>query len=319
MDNWQPSPLSWSFSRKTHFDDCKRFYFYDRFWGQDPVNRWKLYEMRCITTLKMLGGAVVHSVIAEALQAAREGRPMEAAQARKRVTDIMWSKYQESENRIWHKSNRPPGVKQSDITNLLEHYYGFPDVKAQAKQVRDNGLLCIDNLFRSDLWNSIVNGDKDRWREIDEDGFPKFDLDGITVYARTDFAFVGDEPTIIDWKTGWPGECNRMQLTVYALYAQSQWGWKPEETRLVAAYLQPEIRLERFTPTPQDIEETEAMIRSSFAAMLEFEPAYGPADISRFPIRDLPDHCKWCRFQGFCEGAKREDNQTPAPEPDWDV
>lgn len=319
MDNWQPSRLSWSFSRKIHFDDCKRFYFYERFWGQDPVNRWTLYEMRCITTLSMLGGSVVHEVIAEALQAARENRPVEASYAKKRVTEIMWRKYQESEGRVWHKSNRPPGYKQNQFTNLLEHYYNFPDVKARAKQVRDKGLLCIDNLFSSDLWSSLVDRGKDNWREIDEEGFPSFDLDGITVYAKIDFAFAADEPTIIDWKTGWPGACDRTQLTVYALYAQSQWGWKPEQTRLVGAYLQPELKLEQFYPTAEDIENTEAMIRSSFAEMLDLEPAYGPADISRFPIRQSPDHCKWCRFQGFCEGAKRIGQETPVQEPDWDV
>ncbi len=319
MDNWQPSALSWSFSRKTHFDDCKRFYFYKRFWGQDPATRWKLYEMRCITTLKMLGGSVAHQVIAEALQAARDGKPVDAAYARRQITDIMWCKYQESESRIWHRSNRPPGCKQNEFVNLLEHYYGFPDVKAKAKQVRDNMLLCIDNLLSSDLWNSILSSDRDKWLEVDEGGFPKFDLDGIIVYARTDFAYVGDGPTIIDWKTGTPGRDDRVQLSVYALYAQAKWGWKPEQTRLAAVYLQPELSILEHIPTAKDIEDAEEMIRSSFAEMMELEPAYGPADIDRFPIRETPDHCRWCRFQGLCEGAKRLSEQTTLAEPDWEA
>lgn len=305
LDSWQPSTLSWSFSRKTHFDSCKRHYFYHRFWGQDPRLRWRLFTMRHITTLTMLRGQVVHSVIAGALASVRSGVPVDIETARRNVTGLMRERYMESYHRLWHVDNRPRDRRASSITNLLEHFYGFPEVKERARDARDVAWRCVENLFASEFWQSIAASDPEGWREVESDGFPSFDLDGIMVYAGIDFAHSNGAPTIIDWKTGAPGSDDRDQLALYSLYAQSKWGWDPLETRLIAAYLQPEFSAEAFTPSAGDVEAVRDGVKSSFAAMLELEPAFGPAKIEDFPMTGEPHDCRWCRFQGVCEGAKR--------------
>jgi hypothetical protein len=277
---------------------------------------WRMYEMRCITTIKMMQGSVVHKVIAEALKSARQGSIIDAEQLKRRVTSLMWEKFSESSDRLWEYGNRPPGRKQNDIANLLEHYYQFPNARERAKEARDTGWQCIDNLLASDLWQAIARTDREGWREIDEDGFPSFDLDGILTYACIDFAYHDGTPTIIDWKTGRPAPDGRTQLTLYSLYAQSKWGWKPGQTRLVAAYLQPELVLQEFTPTAIDIEQTEETVKSSFAEMLELEPGFGPADMASFPVTEDTWNCRWCRFQGMCEGVKRLQPVEPGAEPD---
>jgi hypothetical protein len=281
-----------------------------------------MYEMRCITTIKMLQGGVVHEVIADALRSAQQGTIVDVAELKKRVTDLMWNRFSESSERLWEYGNRPAGRKQGDITNLLEHYYGFPDALERARDARNCGWQCVENLLGSDLWKSITASDREGWREIDEHGFPSFDLDGIMTYAKVDFAYHDGCPIIIDWKTGQPGADGRTQLTLYSLYAQSKWGWKPEQTRLMAVYLHPELKVEEFTPTLQDVEATEETVKRSFAQMLEMEPAYGPADIADFPISEDTWHCKWCRFQGICEGARRNQpgatESEPIPEPPWE-
>lgn len=316
MKNWQPPDLSWSISQKTHFDSCKRHYFYHRFWGQDSKTMWNIYEMRCITTVKMLQGSVVHMVIAETLQNAKNNTPPDPAHIKKRITDLMWEKFSESANRLWEYGNRPAGRKQADITNLFEHYYNLPDARERAKEARDTAWLCMDNLLASDLWQSIMQSDRDGWREIDEDGFPSFDLDGIKVYARTDFAMQGDAPLIVDWKTGRPGADEKTQLTLYSLYAQAKWGWAPSETRLIGAHLQPELLLEEFSPTDEDVEQTEEAVKRSFAEMVAVEPAYGPADIADFAITEDLWNCRWCRFQRICEGGKRvQPAESPGDQP----
>jgi hypothetical protein len=305
LDNWQPSTLSWSFSRKTHLDDCRRHYFYHRFWGQDPQTRWKLYEMRNITTLAMLRGLVAHQVIAESLNALRDGREVRLDAARERVTEIMREKLRESHYRTWHIDNRPPGRKTSEFTNLLEHYYGFPDTEHRAKEHRDVAQNCIEGLLQSELWAEIAAGEPQNWKAMEDEGFPSFDLDGIKVYARIDFAYCQDQPTIIDWKTGAAGDDDRQQLALYSLYAQSKWGWKPSETRLAAVYLQPGFRVDSFAPSAEDIDSVTELVKRSFGEMIDLEPVYERADISRFPITENTDHCRWCRFQGICEGARR--------------
>jgi hypothetical protein len=300
-----PSTLSWSFSRKTHFDSCKRHYFYYRFWMQDAKIKWLLYEMRYITTLTMMRGAVIHEVIAQALRSLKDGVKVTAEEARSNVTQLLRERYMESQKRLWHIDNRPPGRKISQITNLLEHYYRFPDTVERAKEAQQVAWHCIDNLIGSELWREIASSDNDNWKEIDDGAFPSFDLDGIKVYATIDFAYLGDKPTIIDWKTGTPSEQDRRQLTVYSLYAEWKWGWVPTQTRLAAVYLQPRLMVDDFSPSVQDVASVKQEVKDSFAEMLELEPAYGPANIDDFPLTEDTNHCRWCRFQGICEGARR--------------
>lgn len=300
MQNWQPSTLSWSFSRKTHFDSCRRHYFYDRFWGQDPKLKWKLFEMRNISTLTMLRGAVVHEVISRALRSIRLGVEIGVDVAKQSVSEIMREKYMESKRRLWHIDNRPPGRKLADITILLEHYYGLPDADNHALEARDEAWRCVENLLGSKMWQQIAASDPKRWMEIDEDAFPHFDLDGIQVYTRIDFAHCSGNPTIIDWKTGVAGEQDRRQLVLYSLYAKAKWQWEPAETDLTAVYLYPDFAVDAFRPTEDDVQSVRDEVKASFAEMLALEPAYGPANIELFPPTENKQYCPWCRFRGMC-------------------
>lgn len=306
MDNWQPSTLSWSFSKKTHFDSCKRQYFYQRFWGQDPKTRWKLFELKNITTLTMLRGQVVHTVIAKALKSIRYGQEVTPKMVKDSVTAVIREKYAESAKRLWHIDNRPQGRKQADITNLLEHYYMFPNLNERACDAQQIAWKCVENLVESDFWKDIAAGSPSNWMEIDDDSFPSFDLDGIKVYTKVDFAHSDGQNTIIDWKTGAPSGNDRLQLTLYSLYGQWQWGWSPMDTRLAAVYLQPELNVEIFSPTPEEIEVVKETVRSSFQQMMDLEPVFDAAQIEEFPISDDPSECSWCRFRGVCEGARRD-------------
>jgi hypothetical protein len=301
MDNWQPSTLSWSLSRKTHFDSCRRHYFFHRFWGQDVKARWRLFEMRNLTTLTMLRGQIVHSVIVQALNSIRYGHSMNAKSAREAVTALIRERYGESARRLWHIDNRPPGRKASSITSLLEHYYCFPNMNERAREAQRVAWDCVTNLIESDFWQEITSSDPKEWREIEEDGFPSFDLDGIQVYCTIDFAHSNDSPTIIDWKTGSPNPSDRKQLMLYSLYAQRKWDWNPAETKLAAVYLHPELTVDSFSPSEEEIEQVKSEVKESFDEMLELEPAFGPADIDKFPKTGSEFDCAWCRFQGICK------------------
>ena len=305
MDNWQPSTLSWSFSRKVHLESCRRHYFYHRFWGQDPKLRWHIFEMRNITTLTMLRGLVVHAVIARALNMVTLGQKVDVKTAKAGVTEVIRERYQESYKRLWHIDNRPPGRKASGITNLLEHYYKFPNVSERAREAQQVAWRCVENLVESSFWNEIVDSDLGKWQAIEGEGFPSFDIDGIQVYTKIDFAHSNGVPTIIDWKTGAQSGDDHRQLTLYSLYAQSKWDWDPHQTKLAAAYLQPELKIDEFTATDEEIESTRDEVKRSFGEMMELEPAFGPADIEDFPVTEDAANCQWCRFQGICEGAKR--------------
>ncbi len=303
--DWSPSPLTWSYSNKTHFDDCRRHYFYHRFWGQDPKTRWRIYEMRNISTLAMMRGRVTHKVIADALLDLKNGVRTSPETARKNTLALLREYYLESAKHLWHIDNRPPGRKPSDITNLLEHYYSLPNTEDRARKAQQVANECVNNLLGSDYWREIEESDPAGWKTIEEPNFPSFEVDDIKVYATVDFARESPARIVTDWKTGSPGERDRQQITLYALYAQSKWEWDPAQTRLDLVYIHPEFNLVSFTPTADDIDKARNTVRESFAQMMEVEPAVGRADIADFPLTDNTTNCRWCRFQGICEGARR--------------
>lgn len=301
MEVWQPSTLSWSFSRRVHFDSCRRHYFYHRFWGQDPKLRWRLFEMRNLTTLTMLRGQVVHNVIAGALRSVRYGETVDVDTAKKSVTAVIRERYMESAKRLWHLDNRPQGRKASDITSLMEHYYKFPNINERAREAQLIAWQCVENLIGSDFWGEIIGSDPGAWIEVEDGSFPTFDIDGIQVYTVIDFAHSNTTPTIIDWKTGRPGEQDRKQLMLYSLYAQRKWDWDPTQVRLQAVYLYPELRLDTFTATQDELTEVKSAVKQSFDEMAALEPLFGPAEIENFPPAQDKSDCPWCRFQGACE------------------
>ena len=257
--------------------------------------------MRNISTLTMLRGAVVHEVICRALRSIRLGVDVGIDIAKQSASEIIREKYMESQRRLWHLDNRPANRKMSSITNLLEHYYNFPDIGERARDARQAAWQCIENLFGSDTWREIAASDTKNWMEIDEDGFPSFELDGIHIYTKIDFAHCNGAPTIIDWKTGASSAQDRRQLILYSLYAKAKWEWEPTATDLAAIYLYPEFSIDTFRPNEDEIESVREEAKSSFAEMLALEPAYGPANIENFPMTDNRQYCPWCRFRGMCE------------------
>ena len=313
MESSRRSPLHWSFSLHTHFESCRRHYFYHRFWDQDPKLKWQIREMRNITTLTMLRGLVVHDIIKDCLNAVRDHKEISIDEQMERVTTIMRQKMRESYYQMWRLGNRPQESKQSDFTNLLEHYYNFPDTESRARESRDIAQACIRNLLESDFWHQITKTNCETWRTTD-DRIVQFELEGIRTYVKLDFAHAHGQPTIIDWKTGKQTNQDQLQLTLYSLYAQQAWGWDPKQTRLVAAYLYPDFEILELTPEQMHIDETTKLVKESFLKMLELEPAEGElADITRFPITDDVRNCRWCRFQGICEGAHRLKGSIDSP------
>ena len=301
MKTQQIPTLSWSVSTKKRFETCKRRHFYHRYWGQAPSTRWKIYEMRCITNLAKLRGEAAHAALGGALRGVRLGHIIDINTAKQSITEMLRCKYQESYRKMWATLESRRGRKWSEICNLHEHYYNHEDTAQKTRDARQVAWKCVENAMGSDLWRQIVTSDPKQWMEIDEDNFPSFDLDGIKVYTKIDFAHQNGKPTIIDWKSGSKNEADRGQLMVYALYAQAKWGWDPTQMTLAAAYLYPDYEIQEFTPSHEEVESTRESIKHSFDEMLALESALGRADIDDFPVTDDKRACTWCRFRGLCE------------------
>ncbi len=300
MDTWQPATLCWSISKHREFERCRRAYFYNRFWGQDPKTRYQLYKLRMMTTLPALREKTVHTVIAKMLHSIKTGQNTSFDAVKELLTDFLRKCFIESAKRLWHCDNRPPGRKMHEFTNLFEHYYKVPNAVERVREARRIAWSCIENLISSQLWNQIIGSDPSRWLEIEKETYRSFDLDGIQVHAKIDFAHKNGIPTILDWKTSEQTDLDREQLIIYALYAKSRWDWNPTQVQLSAVYLYPEFATDSFIPTTKDLLNIEKLIKTGFEEMLELEPAYGPANIDLFPPTKNTANCLCCRFREMC-------------------
>jgi hypothetical protein len=95
--------LSWSLSRQSTFEECKRKYYYAYYgyWNgwrsdADPEAR-KTYILKNMTNLKMFSGDVVHRVIEEVLRSLRYGKTTELESAQERARKLL--------NQGWKQSN----------------------------------------------------------------------------------------------------------------------------------------------------------------------------------------------------------------------
>jgi len=293
----------WSMSLSRSFKRCKREFFYDVFWGQDERWKWHLYEMRRLRNLKAFRGIAVHDVIANLLEKSRRGERVEKAEALAEVVGVLHRGFTESSSGWWNRDLRPPNLELKDITCLIEHYYQFDKdlVNAEFEKQLEHAKRCVENLFELDVWQKLLRSDPKRWMAIDRTQPLSFDLDGVRVILKLDFACEFGARRVVDWKTGAPSNSDRFQLVLYSLYAEKQWGWSPPtSTKLTAVYLYPEASRADFCATEQEIQSVCSTVKHSFSEMMEPLHRTGRADENDYPRTESSATCPVCRFQGVC-------------------
>ncbi|MGC8834015.1 MAG: PD-(D/E)XK nuclease family protein [Armatimonadota bacterium] len=293
----------WSFALFRSFNRCKREFFYDFFWGQNERWKWCLYEMKRLRTLKAFRGTAVHDVIANLLEKSRRGERVNKDAALSELVDVLRRGYMESSSGWWNSDLRPPDLRLKDVTCLLEHYYRFEKdlVDAEFEEQLEYAKHCIENLFKLDVWKRLLQSNSKRWMAIDRTQPLSFDLDGVRVILKLDFACEFGSRRVVDWKTGAPSSDDRFQLALYSLYAEKQWGWSPPtSTKLTAVYLYPEASRAEFCVTEQDIQNVCALVKRSFAEMMEPVHRTGRPDENDYPRTESSATCPKCRFQGVC-------------------
>ena len=160
MNNWQPSTLTWSFSQKAQFDSCRRGYFYHRFWGQDAKLKWRVFEMRNLSTLTMLLGEVVHEVISHALASSKLGIKIDSTTAKRTANRHNAEALRGiGAKAVARRQASGRSSKPSQITSLLEHYYSFSNMNERAREAQRTAWTSIENLLRSEIWREIVDID----------------------------------------------------------------------------------------------------------------------------------------------------------------
>jgi hypothetical protein len=272
-----PSAFSWSASRHSTFDACRRRYYYAYYAArEDP----EIKRLKALSALPMWAGSIVHETI-EGFLRANDALP--AVESRKRLAE-------ESQS-------------GSNGFRLFEHEYEIPVAHEDKRIAVTIVRRALRNFFGSRTLHEALATGRARWLSLED--LVSFALDDVKVLLRMDLAYRRTDGKVVigDWKTG-RGEARfgHIQVAGYALYA-AEMGWveRPEdiETRLVYLTLRRTVgsRVDN-----KSLVRARDFIRRSSDAMraLLVDPDNDVAREEDFPRVDRPQVCRRCNFRRLC-------------------
>lgn len=294
--------FSWSWSRHTRFDECKRSYFWNHYgswggWDRESEREVRLaYLLKQITGLAAWGGSIVHDVVETALHDLKWGRLVTVDELHTRARERMVRQWRESKAKEWE-------FDPKHRANLFEHYYSDGSVDRRSVQMRDKVNRCLENFRRGATYAQLQKIGKKDWVAVEE--LERFPVDDAPVWVKIDCAFKDPETgrlVIVDWKTGKKQPSHRRQLECYALHAvRTMEGVEPEEIILRPIYLDTGEE-EDLIVSQDDLDSLEAMIKSSMDDMRSMlvDVASNEARFEDFPMVTDEKPCRWCNFRELC-------------------
>jgi hypothetical protein len=301
----QYSAFSWSVSRHSLFDRCKRAYYLN-YYGARRVREannpmvsaiWWLKQGR---PLKMWIGSVIHHVAQQAVKAHSVGLPYTDDE----VIDLALAYFQGGLT-----ASRRGAKHENEWIVLLEDLYPdrFPPFDPDA--VSHIVLDLARSFLESEAYALILSLPPEAILEIDEPfqsfnmvGVPQ--LDEVRIFAIPDVLLrIDDRITIIDWKTGdAERESIRDQAGVYRLYAHEKYGLPEDQIDVqIVDLANGGVSIQPPGGTPS-VAEAREFITHSIAAMVERMdyPVYNTAAINAFPLTDDLSLCRECPFMRAC-------------------
>jgi hypothetical protein len=299
--------LSWSLSKNKMFEQCPRRYYYHYHFApqakycSDASEDLRLAgEMRCIKSLDMWVGEIVHGAIQWTLELINCGKAPSEKDIRSEVKRRLSEGWKASKNRLWRTC-------QEDIyPNLFEHYYKIPVNESTINRLKDKAYTSTSNFIKSDVFNHIGNAPQDRWLPIER--YAAFRLKELLMYVKFDFAMrEGKQLVVYDWKTGKPSEDTIHQLMCYAAYTADKWQVPYENVKVCAVHLYPELELIEQPVTLEGIDKLYTYVKRGFDAMIKClrDPQRNIAVMEDFPMTENLLHCAYCNFKGICSQGKQ--------------
>lgn len=308
--NYNNGP-TWSFSQFNTFSQCKRMYFYDKYWQYMP-NMWEIYKLKYITNIPMFQGNCVHDAIKSCILSYKNGKKTYS------VDDAIYkfrlrfrNGYNESDRGDWLNPKKF-GKKASNTINLFEHYYKCEDALEKAQEGENKGIIALKSLWNSPIFKRILSTDKEDFVTVDEDNFPHFalehknlsekdkELSEITVYSVIDLALkYGDKLRIIDWKTGKRTQSNKLQLAIYALYANCAWNYEINDIKFYLCYLGENTDIVEEKIDVITVKSAYELILRSYKEMVDLYNN-GEPNVANFPKTDNANLCSMCKYKELC-------------------
>ena len=291
--------FSWSRTRDTVFQECRRRYYYQYYgaWGGWDANAdartRAFYMLKQLGTRQMWAGRLVHEAVERSLLALRVGHALSEAALIDDTVRQMREEWKGSRDHVYRESPKRTG--------LFEHEYGVPVRNGEWQALRDHVVRCLRNFHRLPLLAEIKRVSTDRWILIEDIG--SFPWEGIRVFTAPDFGYwnQADRLQLVDWKTGGNGESAALQLGGYALYALEVLGVALPRVDL----LEVNLREASVASHPWDevsLERVREHIRLSARSMKAYlkDPERNIAEEANFEKTEDLRICRWCNFRGVC-------------------
>ncbi len=283
------SILGWSVSRYDLFKTCKRQYFYNYYGKHDPdISRYKINELKNMTTIPMEIGTIVHDVIKVLLNRLQKtSKPID----KKPFFDFAFRKTEE----------HCTGSK-----SFCEVYYGDQD-SINPDELFEKVETLLKNFLSSDrlqwlMETAIIS--KDDWL-IEPSGYGETRIDDLKAYCKVDFLFpIDDKLYILDWKTGKPNpKKHKIQLRGYAAWASYHYDLDIQKILPIVVHLFPEYSEETITINEFDYQEFAIAVKEETDEMYQICQDVEnniPLEKEAFPLTSNTRICNFCNFRELC-------------------
>jgi hypothetical protein len=214
--------LGWSMSRYETFTTCKRKYYYTYYSRHDKEFRRERIELlRNLTTVPLIIGELTHEVIRVLLERLQRSN---AAVNMDKLTGFV----------------ADTSEKAANERQFFERYYDT-GVEVIPKRLTEQILINVESLLNSDRFRWLQETEmvsRSGWI-IEPDGYGETRIGDFKAYCKVDALLpTGDEVYIFDWKTGKRDDAkHRKQLIGYAMYANVNLGFLPEQIIPILSYL----------------------------------------------------------------------------------
>lgn len=318
--------FSWSFSRHSTFQECRKKYWYQYYgsWNGWPLHKRDsrkevdplasyLYQMKQIQSFPMYVGTVVHESIEAALKKVKESRKkLDLSSLLDDGLRRLRGGLQDSEKEAWRQHPKKHA-------NLFEHYYGnlgFPVFTPSLQEGEEKVRRCLTHWFQSPIVQNLILHPKTQWTSVEK--LQWFFLGGIyKVFIVMDFCASWPLPNgeklmlIFDWKTGKETEKTFDQLLSYALYAQEAWQIPLDRMILTPFYLDSNMYEkigydQETTLSAEKIQTVKDFITASCQEMLSLVSTPQPEKSNVVRVTDCvyTEHrkkCDRCPFAELCQ------------------
>lgn len=263
---------------------------------------WRLKHMKNIF---LLFGELVHQIIeAEVNTLMETGEVLSVNKIRKRLSDMLNQTYSRSKNGLnqWYKDPKANPM-------LYEIYYdgGLSDTTIQSIRKRiDN---CIKGFIHSATINKVIT--KGNVKVMESEKYRSFYLEGVRVVLSADLIYFDEENEIwglVDWKTGKQSQDDIIQLSLYAMYLEKNYGANLSDIIVTNEYLENGASKSYILDTYQTDNLRNIALQSA-KRMAELEENLHKSDeevMEMFQKTENKQSCERCNFKAICTEDYRD-------------